>query len=114
MLKTSARATSMLESRRFFGVGRIHILGAQPRICHGLCEARRNDGRGCAVSGAHRRNAGSHARAFATSRKSQHGYSSASPAKCLILTQDLAAIEFNYQSRNISPARVQLSLHGVS
>jgi hypothetical protein len=35
---------------------------------------------------------------LATRQKSQHGYSSAAPAKCPISTQDLAAIESNYRS----------------
>jgi hypothetical protein len=38
--------------------------------------------------------------ALATRQKSQHGYSSAAPAKCPISTQDLAAIESNYHSQN--------------
>jgi hypothetical protein len=37
---------------------------------------------------------------LATRQKSQHGYSSAAPAKCPISTQDLAAIESNYHPHN--------------
>jgi hypothetical protein len=37
---------------------------------------------------------------LAARQKSQHGYSSAAPAKCPISTQDLAAIESNYHSHN--------------
>jgi len=95
-----ARAASTLKFQHFFAVGQIQILASRRRAL--TMPARdagaSSAGRGVAANivATPERSGG----ALATRQKSQHGYSSAAPAKCLISTQDLAAIESNYHSQS--------------